>query len=89
MARRTGGEGRAGGKGGDGLGGGLFNATGATLTVATSTITHNRARGGKGKHGGSDGQGIGGGVYDLGIFSYPGTVIRKNHASTSNDDIGP
>jgi hypothetical protein len=38
--------------------------------------------------GGSDGQGIGGGVYNLGAFTYDATtVIKDNHASTSNDDI--
>ena len=48
------------------------------------------ATGGQGKGGGSNGQGIGGGVYYLGTFTYDGaTVIRKNHASTSNNDIFP
>ena len=38
--------------------------------------------------GGSDGQGVGGGVYKLGSFSFVvTTVIKKNHASTSNDDL--
>jgi hypothetical protein len=33
---------------------------------------------------------VGGGVYKLGSFSFDAaTVIKHNHASTSNDDIGP
>jgi hypothetical protein len=40
-------------------------------------------------HGGSDGQGIGGGVYNLGIFTDFLSVIKNNHASTSNNDIFP
>jgi hypothetical protein len=41
---------------------------------------------------GSDGQGLGGGVYVLsgGVFNFDITdVVKKNHASTSNDDIYP
>ena len=31
---------------------------------------------------------MGGGVYNLGTFTFDVfTVIRKNHASTSNDDL--
>jgi predicted outer membrane repeat protein len=34
--------------------------------------------------------GIGGGIYTVGTFSVdPFTVIKKNHASTSGDNIGP
>jgi hypothetical protein len=33
-------------------------------------------------------RGVGGGVYNLGMFTFDSfTVIRKNHASTSNDDL--
>jgi hypothetical protein len=40
--------------------------------------------------GGPAGQGIGGGVYRLGSFSFDSaTDIEKNHASTSNDNVGP
>jgi hypothetical protein len=71
-----------GGNGGDGLGGGLYNDGTSTLTVTLSTVTDNYATGG------IAGQGIGGGVYSLGIFAYdPTTIIKKNHASTRNDDI--
>jgi hypothetical protein len=39
---------------------------------------------------GSDGQGIGGGVYYLGTYSADtATVIKKNKASTSNDNVWP
>jgi hypothetical protein len=78
--------------GGNGLGGGIFNGSdpafgAASLTVAASTITQNQANGGAGE-GGHDGQGVGGGVYNLGLFGFDVvTVIRKNHASTSNDDL--
>jgi hypothetical protein len=40
--------------------------------------------------GGSNGQGVGGGVYNLGTFLRDAlTVIKKNNASTSNDDVYP
>jgi hypothetical protein len=33
---------------------------------------------------------VSGGVYNLGAFTFDvTTIIRKNHASTSNDDIFP
>ena len=62
-----------------------------SLTVSASTITKNDANGGRGgKGGGSDGPGIGGGVYNLGTFlSDLATVIARNHASTSHDNIFP
>jgi hypothetical protein len=79
-----------GGTGGDGLGGGLVVQTGASATVSDSRITHNQALGGEEGAGGSDGHGIGGGVYDLGTVAFDAlTVIKKNHASTSHDDIYP
>ncbi len=92
--RAIGGEGEDGGNGGNGLGGGVYN-DGSTslgvssLTVTGSSITHNLAIGGVGDDG-SDGQGIGGGVYTLGTFHFDAfTIIRKNHASTSNNDLFP
>ncbi len=46
------------------------------------------ANGGESGIGGSAGQGIGGGIYNLGSFAFDAfTVIRHNHASTSNDDV--
>ena len=61
----------------------------ASATVSISQIENNLAQGGKGGNGGSDGDGIGGGVYYLGTFSDVLTVIKHNHASTSNDNIYP
>jgi hypothetical protein len=50
----------------------------------------NEANGGEEGTGGTDGQGVGGGVYNLGTFTFDVfTVIKKNEASTSNDDIFP
>ena len=85
-----GGDGRDGGNGGDGLGGGLYNDASSTLILTRATVEHNFAIGGSAGCGGSDGAGIGGGVWadPLGTFTYDAfTVIKKNHASTSNDDI--
>ena len=46
--------------------------------------------GSKAEGGSKDGLGIGGGVYHLGTYSAESTtVIKKNHASTSNDNIYP
>jgi hypothetical protein len=88
--RATGGDGDDGGNGGNGFGGGAYVASGATVGVTGSTISFNRAEGGKGDDGGSNGLGIGGGVYDLGMFTFDVfTVIAKNHASTSHDDLFP
>jgi hypothetical protein len=77
-----------GGPGGDdcasqgaGSGGGLFNDSGSTLTLTGSQVKENSAIGNPG---------IGGGVYTLGKFVNNGTNdISNNHASTSNDNIGP
>ena len=47
-----------------------------------------RADGGDQGAGGVDGLGVGGGVYNLGSFTFDAlTKIKKNDASTSNDDI--
>ena len=75
---------------GNGFGGGIFIETDASVSLTGSTITKNHANGGSGTGGGNDGQGIGGGVYALGALNFDvTTVIKKNHASTSHDDIGP
>jgi hypothetical protein len=48
------------------------------------------ADGGAAGTGGSDGQGVGGGVYNVGTFTIDVfSVIKKNHASTSNNEIFP
>ena len=75
--------------GGNGYGGGLYiyNGEESTFTLTDVTVQFNFAIGGSGS-GGTDGAGVGGGVYTIGTFSPdPTTVIKKNHASTSNDDI--
>jgi hypothetical protein len=85
-----GGAGGSGGNGGDGLGGGLYTFTATSAAVSDSVITRNQAHGGAGGAGGNDGHGVGGGVYHLGTFTVDAvTLIRHNHASTSNDDIFP
>jgi hypothetical protein len=83
-------QGGNGSNGGDGLGGGLAVQAGASATVSTSVIMLNQAIGGQGGAGGIDGQGMGGGVYHSGLGTLAFdilTFIRKNHASTSNDDV--
>jgi hypothetical protein len=83
-------QGGNGADGGDGLGGGLAIQANASATLSASTITLNQAIGGPTGIGGTDGQGVGGGVYNLGKFVYDlATVIARNHASTSNNDIFP
>ena len=80
-----GGSGAPSGNGGNGMGGGLRVVAGATLTLEGATVSHNFAIGGA-----AGGQGIGGGVYHEGDFSVDTTtVIEKNHASTSDDNIAP
>jgi hypothetical protein len=83
-----GGAGGAGSNGGNGLGGGLSVLTGNAANVSTSVIVANLAQGGAAGTGGSDGQGVGGGVYNLGTFTIDVfSVIRRNDASTSNDNL--
>jgi hypothetical protein len=79
-----GGQGNAGGQGGDGQGGGL-QTFGGSLILKGAIVTDNLALGGR-----PGGQGIGGGVYNAGTFTFDATtVIAKNHASTSGDNVGP
>jgi hypothetical protein len=84
-------QGGDGVKGGDGLGGGIYeDAAPSSLTLNGVAVRYNFALGGSGGPKGGDGDGIGGGVYILGTFDPDSaTVITKNHASTSHDDIGP
>jgi hypothetical protein len=84
-----GGNGGKGGDGGDGLGGGLCVTATCRATVIDSSVTNNTADGGKKGAGGgaSDGQGIGGGEYNQGSLTNLLSSIKKNHASTSDDDI--
>jgi hypothetical protein len=62
----------------------------SALEISGSTVTRNDADGGAAGAGGIDGLGIGGGLY----LAAGGTacldtitVVKKNHASTSIDDI--
>jgi hypothetical protein len=76
------------GTGGDGLGGGMYNDAASSLVLTSATVKDNFALGGFGLAG--FGQGIGGGVWAFSFetFSFDAnTVIRKNHATTSNNDI--
>ncbi len=85
-----GGDGGSGGNGGNGLGGGLLDDSASTLTLTDAIVTYNQALGGAGGLGANGGEGVGGGVYSLGTFSFDSaTIIRKNHASTSNDNLFP
>ena len=52
------------GNGGNGHGGGLFNAPDAALTITDSWIIGNRAKAGKAGSGGTDGESAGGGIYN-------------------------
>ncbi len=74
---------------GDGSGGGLFNDAPATLALTGSLAAGNHANGGSFNTGSNAGAGSGGGVYNLGTFDPDASVIKKNHASTSNPDIFP
>jgi hypothetical protein len=77
--RAIGGATGDGSHGGNGLGGGVFNDATASLRPERSTVKDNRANGG---------EGIGGGVYNLGDFVFDVlTLIYKNHASTSHDNV--
>ncbi len=86
----VGGQGGDGGNGGSGLGGGMIIFADSSATVSDSIIAHNAALGGRKGVGGSEGTGVGGGVYNLGTFAAaPFVLIKKNHATTSHNDIYP
>jgi hypothetical protein len=51
-------------------------------------VRQNEAVSGAAGEGGSPGRGVGGGVYNLGALAADVLcVIRRNHASTSDDDV--
>jgi hypothetical protein len=87
-----------GGSGGDGLGGGIYVADNATVTLRGTTVTQNAAMGGtggsapKGLPKGADGAGRGGGLYIVptaaaGLDAFTQANTRTNTASTSDNDI--
>jgi hypothetical protein len=83
-----GGDGADGSDGGNGYGGGFYNDSTASLTLRNSLVTKNHANGGDAGEGGSAGEGVGGGIYNLGALDIDAlTLIFKNHASTSDDDV--
>jgi hypothetical protein len=65
-----GGQGGAGGNGGDALGGGIINYNGAALSVSACLLADNQAVGGAGGTGGNGGNGFGGGIYNSGPSSF-------------------
>lgn len=69
-----------GSDGGDGLGGGIYNAADSTLELARSLVFGNRASAQSG------GEGVGGGLYNLGTAELVRSRIFANLASTSDDD---
>ena len=78
-----------GANGGDALGGGIAVIVDSSVAVRGGHRIQRRRRR-PGGIGGSDGLGIGGGVNNGGSFIFDAaTVIKHNHASTSNDDIFP
>jgi hypothetical protein len=87
-------EGGAGAAGGNGLGGAIYNGgpfgpfSASHVTLDHCLVTLNDAEGGAGGEGGSDGEGVGG-VYNLETLVLLMTLISRNDASTSNDNVFP
>jgi hypothetical protein len=83
------------GNGGDGQGGGVFVARGATITLRNATITGNEADGGSGNSfdfsgSSTDGNGRGGGVYvAAGATAWADaiTLVSGNNATTGDPDV--
>src|SRR5262245_61775884 len=72
-----------GSEGGDGRGGGIFNAPGAVLTVTNSVFSANQAVGGNGGPGLTGGRGDGGGIYNL-----DATLTVSHSTFTGNQALG-
>jgi CSLREA domain-containing protein len=73
----------AGSRGGDGMGGAVFNDSGCTLTVENCTFHSNRAAGGSGGTaqfgtGGDGGHGQGAAIWNLGTMSVSSATITAN-----------
>jgi hypothetical protein len=84
-----GGDGAAGGNGGDGQGGGVWNGIDSALELTRSWIVGNRARGGDAGAGGDAGDGTGGGIYNLGDIDRDArTLIFGNHADLFDNCFG-
>ncbi len=84
-------NGADGGAGGSGSGGGIFNAAGASLTVAASTILNNSALGGAGGAGGAGGQaegGMGGSGVIIGSSGAGGNGVGGNGANGGAGGLG-
>jgi hypothetical protein len=87
---------KRGGRGGDGLGGGIYAADGTTI-LRYSTVTGNLAQsgaGGSGPNHGSPGIGSGGGLFigiaQVGLDEFTDDHVIENSSSTSSPDIaGP
>jgi hypothetical protein len=85
-----GGQGAAGSNDSDGLGGGIGNVLGSTVTVSTCTLSGNSAIGAAGGSGTNGGNGFGGGVYNDGQSSLTiltGT-ITANQATGGSPGTG-
>jgi hypothetical protein len=72
-----------GGSGADGLGGGLANVLGSSMTVVASAVDKNLALGGDGADGSDGGDGLGGGAYNGAASSLriERSTVMKNHAN--------
>jgi hypothetical protein len=89
-----GGQGVAGASGSDGLGGGISNFLGSTLTVSSCTLSGNQALGGAGGVGANGGNGLGGSIFNDGLsilpanFGTPATLTVSGNTITGNQATG-
>jgi hypothetical protein len=79
-------QGIADGSGDDGLGGGLPNVLGSTLTASSCTLDHNQAVGGDGDEGGNGGNGLGGGIYNDGATDFGVSSLTITSSAISHND---
>src|SRR5664280_2473956 len=70
--------------GGDGTGGGIYNA--GTLTVNNSPLANNSGTGGRGAHGA--GPGSGGGIYNAGTLTVNNSTLANNSGNGGGDAGG-
>jgi hypothetical protein len=78
------------GAGGEGLGGGLWVASGATARVSFSTIAANQAMGGTGGGlRGTDGPATGGGLYNQGTLQTGDTILAGSSVTGPGTDTSP